>query len=411
MHIKEIPNHIFDEYALKHPLGSFHQSSNYALLMAEQDFDYDCIGMYDDFGNILAASLILHKKVSMFSHYGYAPKGFLVDYYNKPLLEKFTTLIKEYYGKKGFAFIKINPEIAVGEVNFKQKYQIDYNQNRLVSTYLENLGYKKFKKTADFNTKLPRYNAILPLKTFDIKNTSKNTRNKIRNGMRKGLVFERGNRESINILYDFIKNKKTRELLYYKDIFNVFDRSNMVDVFLVKVHYQDYLTNIKYMYEYELEKNSELNEKLTKNPSTTNINLKMQSDKNLNAYHDNMIEASKGLQNKKEVYIAGAITIRYKDRVNILISGFDKSASHFNANYFLHYMIFNYYKDDFDFIDLNGISGNFDHTNKYRGLNRFKLNWNPKVFEFIGEYDLVINENAYMNLTNSKKLSNEFDIK
>ena len=52
---------------------------------------YFSIGMIDDNNNIVAASVILSKRMGLFNRYGYAPKGFLIDYYNP-------TLIKEYGG-------------------------------------------------------------------------------------------------------------------------------------------------------------------------------------------------------------------------------------------------------------------------------------------------------------------------
>ena len=72
----------FDNFSFNHPLSSYHQSSSYALKMAEQGYEYDLLGLIDDDDNIVAASLILSKKLGMFNRYGYAPKGFLIDYYN-----------------------------------------------------------------------------------------------------------------------------------------------------------------------------------------------------------------------------------------------------------------------------------------------------------------------------------------
>ena len=104
----------FDDYAKTHPLGSYHQTSSYAMLASEQGYEYDLLGFVDDQGNIKAASLILYKKLGMFNRYGYAPKGFLIDYHDTELLKEFTKALKKYYYKKNFAFIKVNPEISVG---------------------------------------------------------------------------------------------------------------------------------------------------------------------------------------------------------------------------------------------------------------------------------------------------------
>ena len=52
----------------------------------------------------------------------------------------------------------------------------------------------------------------------------KNTKNKIRKGMKKGLVFQKANRDSLDILFQFVKRKKEIDSFYYKNYYNVFDR-------------------------------------------------------------------------------------------------------------------------------------------------------------------------------------------
>ena len=77
-----------------------------------------------------------------------------------------------------------------------------------------------------------------------------------------------------------------------------------------------------------------------------------------------------------------------------------------------HYSIMNYYKNEnLSFLDLNGITGDFTKNNPYKGLNDFKLSWNPKVFEYIGEFDLIINQTKYSLLWSSNKLQKEFEKK
>ena len=67
------------------------------------------------------------------------------------------------------------------------------------------------------------------------------------------------------------------------------------------------------------------------------------------------------------------------------------------------------YKNDFDFIDLNGITGDFTAENPYKGLDEFKLGFNPYAFEYIGEYDFIINESLYKAMEQSGQLAKEFN--
>lgn len=407
MHIKELTMAEFDAFASLHSLGSYHQSSDYALFMAENGYDYDLIGYVDELGIIKAAALILIKKLNFHYKYGYSPKGFLIDYFNQNLLKSFTEALKKYYEKQ-LVFIKINPELAIGEVNKKSKL-VNYNQNIVIRSNLKDLGYIKLKDNIYFESLIPRYNGIINLKEYNFNDLSKNTKNKIRKASKKGLVFEKKERKDLDTLYEFVKRKKDITNYYYKNYYNVFSRKDACDLFLVKIDYEKYLLNSKELYDQELIKNNELSEKLINNNDTLIINEKMNSDRTLLSYKNDIEIATKGLREKKEVYIAGALTIKYKNRVNIIISGIDPKYRNFNANYYLHYRLIEFYKTNYKYLDLNGLTGDFNPTNPYKGLNDFKIGFNPNIYEFIGEFDLVLNNKIYHQLNKNGTLAKVFN--
>ena len=407
MKLKNLTIFEFDEYAKNHPLGSYHQSSSYALFMSEQGFEYDLLGYVDDTGNIKAASLILYKKLGMFNRYGYAPKGFLIDYYDTNLLKDFTKALKKHYYNKNFAFIKFNPEISIGTVDYKHKI-VTYNKNQIIDSTLRGLNCRKLEGNIRFETKLPKYNAIQILKNTNLRTITKNTRNKVNKGIKSGLSLVKGKREDLDILFNFIKNKKDYPIYHYYNYYNAFSKNKDMDIFLVKINYEDCLINLRDKFEEENDKNISLTEKVMKNPSNENLKRKLNSDIALNTYKESIAIATRNLANNKEEYIAGAITIKYKNRVNILISGYNLNFKRFSPNYFLHYKLIEYYKDDFDFMDLNGITGDFTDTNPYKGLDEFKLGFKPLTFEYIGEYDFIINDGLYKSMEQSGQLAKEF---
>lgn len=171
----------------------------------------------------------------------------------------------------------------------------------------------------------------------------------------------------------------------------------MIDLFLVSINTQTFLYNTKEKYEQELEQNQELNQNLIKNNTTKNINLKMNSDRKLLSYKNDILEATEKNSLHDKIYIAGAIVMKYQNRVQIIMSGYDKKYKHYNPNYFLHYKIIEYYKNNYSYLDLNGMTGDFTKENPYYGLNKFKLGFKPHLYEFIGEYDLIINEKNIKN--------------
>ena len=396
----------FDDYAKNHPLGSYHQSSYYAMLMSENNYDYELIGMVDKNDNIVAASLILIKKIGLFIKYGYAPKGFLIDFSNTELLKEFCKLLKKRYYRKNLAFIKINPEISIGTLD---NNNILYNENKDLIPSLESIGFKKLVDNKLFESLIPKYNATINLKEFTIEKANKRTRNKIRKSERKGFSFLKGERQDIDIIYEFIKRKKNASIIHYYNYYNAFSKDNNIDIFLVKINFEEALTSVRKNYEKELERNNLLVTKFMEDNSEENLRKKMDSDHILDGINNDISYLTKSLGKKVEEYVAGAITIKYKNRVSILISGYNSKYKHFNPNYYLHHQLIEYYKEDYDYLELNGLTGDFSDTNPFKGLNEFKLGFNPIAFELIGELDFIINEGVYINMDTNGFLFKEFD--
>ena len=405
MNIKEMSIAEFKEFLSSHFIGNFHESINYAMIKAEEGYDYEFISYGGD--EIVGAALILYKKIGGY-YYGYSPRGFLIDYSNTFLLEDFTKKIKTFYEKKNFVFIKINPEIAVAKLN-KKTMNFEYNENYRIVDNLIRCGYKKLKDNMNFESLLPRVNAIINLDEFDVNKLNKNTRNKIKKGLRKGLVLEKCDHNKLNIFYEFIKNKIKKDEYYYNDFYNVFSKTADVDLLLVRVDYKTFLINSTNAYNNEARINNYLNNKLLSNNNSNVINSKMNSDKTLLSYKNDIAEASKYLNTNTETYLAGALVIKYQNRVIIEISGFDKSMGRYSPNYFLYYALIKYYSKNYKYIDLNGITGDLSKDGYYYGLNRFKMGFNPDVYEYIGEFDLVINDKEYNKLLKSGLLAKELN--
>ena len=412
MVIKEISVDEFQEFVNSSPLGTYYQTRSYAILIGNYGYDYDFIGFINEYNQIKAASLILIKKEKSIK-YGYAPRGFILDYFNQELLSSFTEELIKYYRKKHICFIKINPEIAISEVDPKTGVKT-YNWNYDIKEILENNGYYKLKDNLYFESILPRFQAVVSLKTFNEDALTKNCRNKIKKGIHKGLHIELSEKSGIDILQRFIEKKKHTNPFYYKDYYNIFHREGMIDLFLVSIDSGEYLINSRKLYEEELERNAILNEELKRKSNKKIINKKMNSDRKLLAYKNDIQEATELNKIKDKIYIAGALVIKYKNRVHILISGYDTKYKNFAPNYFLHYQIMEYYKKEFDYIDLNGMTGDFTKENPYNGLNQFKLGFKPKIYEYIGEYDLPILPAKYKKQRlngNLAKIFNKPDIK
>lgn len=409
MTLKNLGVEEFTEYASNHSQSTYYQTVNYAMLKAENNFDYDLIGLVDEYDHIIAASLILLKPIGIGCYYGYAPRGFLMNYNNEYLINTFTEELKKYYYEKNCVFIKLNPNIIVGELN-KKTLEIEHNDNNFIKERL-NSDFHKLKDNLFFESQLPRYNAIIDLKETSTSLFSKNTRNKIKKGIRKGLKLELVTKESIKDFYEFVKNKTPNDEFYYQDYYTVFEKNDSVDLFLVSIDYNAFLDNSRYSYDEELKLNEYLNNKIVTSKKDKVINAKMNSDRTLLTYKNDIMEATKGVQENNKVYLAGALVIKNKDTVTIAFSGYNPKYKRFAPNYFLHYSLIKYYKNEYNYLDLGGMVGDFKEENEYTGLNRFKLGFDPHVYEYLGEYDLIIEPKTYKSFLQSNILVKEFNKK
>lgn len=408
MSIRELTIDEFNAFVRSSPLGTHYQTFNYALLMGENGYEYELVGMFNEYNQLKAASLILFKNLKMHYKYGYAPKGFILDYFNQEIVSEFATLLKSYYKKKKVVFIKINPEIAISEID-KETGLKTYNWNYNILEIMEKAGFKKLKDNLYFESILPRFSAVVSLKNYSMNSVSKNTRNKIRRAHHKGLHIELAEKSGIDILQKFIKNKRTINEYYYKDYYNVFKKDDMIDLFLVSIDSEEFLMNSRELYEKELEINNRLVSLLNRENNKRNLNKKMDSDRKILNYKQDVKFATELNTKKDKVYIAGALVIKYQNRIQILMSGYDKKYKRFEANYYLHDEILKYYQKNYDYAELNGLTGDFSKENPYLGLNEFKIGFNPRIYEYIGEFDLPLNEKKYLKMRSNGELAKIFN--
>lgn len=410
MQVKEIDKKTFDNFAKSHLQSSYFQTSNYSMLMNNYKYEIMFVGAYEN-NTIIGASLILYKSIAPLVKYGYAPRGFIFNYLNDESLKEFTHKIKTFFAHKNFAFIKINPEIIYSKINIKDKKKEVIPQSKKLVSHLRELNYQKLRNNLYFESMLPKYNAIINLKKFNKNTVSNKCYIKSHSIINKSLKLKKGTLKDMKVFYEFIKEKSNKTLNYYEDFYKVFKRNEMIDLLLIEIDYYKYLEVYKNKYDEMISEKYELDKEFSSNPYDNELYLKKTNyEKKINQLEKVINLTNKKLkENIKKEVIGGALLIKQNNKINLVISGIDKNFTTLNYKYFLYFNISSYYKRlNYSFFDLNGISGNFTEKNPYKGLNSFKLSFNPDVYEYIGEFDLVINETYYNILWNSGKLRKEF---
>ena len=410
MIVKEIDADIFNEFANNHMLKNFYQTKQYGELMSHSDFDVMYIGGYED-DNLKAASLILHKTIGPSMKYGYAPRGFLVDYYDSELLKPFIKKVKDFFFKKGFAFIKINPEITYSKIDFDSQSKVINSKNKDLIDTLKQLGFDKLRDNLYFESLLPKYTPVIYLPNYDFNNLDSNLIRDVKESETNGLSLISGNADDIETFYSFVEDKDNKTMPYYRLFYEIFSKYDMADLLFVELNYDTYVKYLQKQYQIESEKNEMINREFNDNPKNNDLyNKKMQSDQKLSKISSKIAESNfKVQENHTKEIIAGAFIVKHQGRITILIDGRNKEFDTFDTKTFMYYKIIEEYKKKgYLFFDLYGITADYSDTNPYKELNKFKLKFKPNVFEYIGEFDLIVNKPFHQLLWSTNKIQKEF---
>lgn len=401
MQIKQLTNEEFNIFKNSFKDSSIYQTVEYGFVMNHQGFDSVILGLVDNEEHIIGASLILIRK-SKNTKYAYAPRGFLIDYTNYNLLEIFTNLLKKYLSKLGIVALRINPLIVKSIYDKKHNILSNNDYYNTIYNNLINLGYKHLGYNSYFEGLKPRFEAIIDIdKPYYLlfNDLNKEFRTKIRSASKNGIKIYNG--DNLEYLYLQTKKKYPRDLDYFKDCYKYFSKNNNIDFYYTKLDTKEYL-KIKNKQLIEQEKIvNYYNEIVTKN--LKNINLKITADKRYNELKLQLIEATNLLKNNPDgIITSSALVVKNKDEVYLLMDGYDNKFKSLNSKHLLLWkLIENYSIQNYKKFNLGGITNPFEKNNKYEGLNTFKLGFNSKVYEYIGDLELVCNNTKYFLIKNS----------
>ena len=397
----------FDNYAKNHRYRNYMQSSTYANVMTKFGYGAKYLGVVNDENKLIGATMIIFKKIYMSHKFAYAPRGILYNYENIDNLNEMIDKIKKLLNKKKFMLLRIDPYIPL---TIRDQEGNIMNFNNKGNEIIENLkaaGFDYKGKNLFFENEKPRWEALVLLNR-DIREIfakfDKNTRNKIRKASNSGIEVVIDPTKNVNKLFEFVTKKEHKPLNYYKEFCNQF--GDDIDIFYAKLNTETFLINSRRTYEKELEYNSDLQDKvqnmnLDDRERESYINKKMESDKLISNYKNSMVLSTDLLKDNPEgIIIAAAMVLKYDNAAYIISEGIDERYDYINANYLIKWNIIDEYnKRGFKYVNLGGVVGEFEEENEYSGLNEMKLGFNATVTEYIGEFDMIINNVAF-NLYN-----------
>ena len=393
----------FNKYASSHKYRSYYQTSAYGLSMLKLGYNVHYFGIVDGTNSLIGATMILYKEVFMNNKIAYAPRGILFDYSDSKKVKELAECLKNLLGKQGFMLLRMDPYIPIS-IHSNDGNLI--NMNNQESIILENLATAKFEykgKNLFFENEKPRWEALVLLNKNEeilFESFDKRTRNKIRRARNIGIEVYNDTTKDIKELYEFISKKDKKPIKYYEALVKNFGEN--IDVYYAKINTETFIINSRKMYENELLNNEQLAERIQQyapndRERQNTLNKKMESDKLISSYKNNMLLATELLKNHPEgILIGGALVIKYDNAAYIVTDGYNEKFSSLNASYLIKWqMISDYNQQGLKYLNMNAVVGEFEKKNQYSGLNEMKLGFNTIVTEYIGEFDLVLNNFTY----------------
>ena len=401
MRIIELTELQFSNYSKLHSKRNIFQTIEYAKSQVVYGFKILYLGLVDNQDNLLSATLLLEQNILKTYKIGYIPGGFLIDYKNYELLNNFTNYLKEYLTNNKYIYIRTNSLIPIKE--FDNKFNVKKDNSSIINN-LKKLNYNFINLEENFL----KYKTIINNDSIEsiFYNFKRNVKRNINDALKMGISIEKVNKSEIDKFYSLVKKKKKKDINYYKNIVDNFDnKNNNSELYFAILDGKKYLNNYIHLLKKEEEFNEELNNLLINNNDTKILNKKMNSDRLIVKYKNQIKEASYILNNYPNgLILSTTLILKNNKEIYFFTSGYEEKYRHIRSTELLKWEIIKKYNElGYSKFNLGNLSNNInDKNDKYYGYNKSKLDFNGNIIEYSEVFDLIINEFLYKTINATK---------
>ena len=408
--LNNIEKEEFDQYVKNHKTKShFLQSLSWGeFAKIKKNLTPYYLGLVNEDGKIVAATLLLEKKLPMNYCYLYAPRGFVIDYKKKELVKEMTNKVVEFAKSKKAIFVKIDPDLIKQSTNYLEETKENPDYPEFFNT-LKSLGFKHQGFTKNFETMQPRYTFRIDL-TQSIEEIeehfSKTTKQRIAKAEKLNTEVYIGNQNDIKEFYHLMTLTESRKDFisydedYYKTLYEIFNgnENSKATLFLGKINIIKTIN--------ALEKNlKDINNQISILPIdnlSKSAKAKLQELTKQKENISNEIEKYKDIRKQygNDIILSAHMIIEYGDKAWVLYAGNHNILSETYVNYSTYFEHIKYCKNKgIKIYDQFGTIGDLRKENPRFGLHEFKKKFGGDYVEFIGEWDYVTNPIMYFVFT------------
>ena len=393
MKFQEITEKEYKKYWENHPLKTFLLAPEISKLREKSNWETFYVGVKDN--NKIIASTMLLRHIRHFNKYEfYSPRGYLLDFNNRELVDFFTKEIKKFIKEKNGYVFRVDPYLIYKQRDINGDIVEGGEDNSKVVEQLLSLGFKKV-PIEDMEQVGWMFSLDLEGKDEEqiLKEMKPSTRNKIRKIEKYGIEVNEIGYDELDrfqsIMEETSKRKgfSNRKLSYYQEMYNLFHDKEEVKFFITELDLKNYISILE----------KDIKEREDKLNSLTDAKYNDGAKKNLNneiASITKRIEDSKSIikeKNTDKITLSGSMFMLIQPEVIYLSSGNYEEFLKFDSQYLIQWKLIQYgIKHGFKKHNFYGIPANINEHPKDYGIYEFKRGFNGYVEELIGEFELPI---------------------
>lgn len=383
----ELEENEYRNFLDKSPQRTFMQTPEMGKIREKSGWKVVYLGVKED-DKVVAASMFTFIARYFGKKEYYAPRGLLIDYQNKELVDFFTDNLKKYVKEHDGYVFRIDPYVINVQRNSAGEIVEGGIDNRDISKHLQSLGYKTITQK---DMKQVKWMYVLDVKDKSeeelLKKMRSFTRRNIQKSIRNKIIVREAQYDELPLVKEILdstcerKSFANRNLAYFQNMYNFFNKNDVK--FIIA----------------EIDVNSMLDE-LNKQKAEIDENIRIMIDQK--AKEEKISKAKENLERvEKQIIEVQELKNQYGDiipassgvfmtfgyEVVYLFGGNKKEFMHFGTAYAIQWHMIKYAMTrGFERYNFYGISGNFDKNDKDYGVYDFKVGFNGYVEELIGEF-------------------------
>ncbi|MBQ0066141.1 MAG: peptidoglycan bridge formation glycyltransferase FemA/FemB family protein [Firmicutes bacterium] len=412
----------YDAFASKHEYANF-LNSVYSKDKIELGSNWkgEFVGVVDK-EEVVAATLLTYIPLRNKKCYFYAPRGFLIDYRNKELLNFFCSALLKHMKELNGLYLKIDPYVPYQQHDMNGDIVEGGFNNQDMIDNLVALGYEHQGFTKGYDESVQcRWMSVLDLQNTDektlLKNMDSQTRWAINKTLKLGIRVREIGEDELYKFDQIMKHTSVRrgfsdtDESYYHQQMQTYGKGNIIKFVLAELDLNEYEATLNEQIRVREEELVEVEKVLSEIAKSKKFN------KRKKVLLEEIEDIKKKIKDNEELWpdavdgvltLAGSSFMIYGKEVVYLTSGAYDKYMKLNASYAIQWYMIRYALErSIPNYNFYGISGLFDPESEGYGVFNFKRGFRADVVELLGEFILPVDKRAYKNYLFLQKMKSK----